>query len=264
MSDFINTIIGKICNIEKKIANRNILIKSLKPIGKCATIGNIDNKFYEVHTKELLVDNIKVWSLIPNGECATIGSPDNKFCEIHTKELFVDNNTIHFVGNGKNVNLSANNDGTLSIMNNNIVNTINSSTRYTYLQEGNVVKKFDGNILKLDLPFYKKKGMAFEITNSIFKSSIKKQKIMIKINILYKWVGISYPPRFNFSMMVNDKVYISRIFGIADDVAGNYFILNSIIDINHNDTIKFVLRTGFEKDMVIEIINNSYYIIKTL
>ena len=225
MAEFhINNIIGKVCNIEKNLANRNIKVKSLIPIGECAKIGNVDNKF----------------------------------CEIYTKKLFVDN-TIHF---GNDISLSANKDGTLYITNGNIIGDI-KSTKYTYLQEGDSIQKFNGKILKLDIPLYNKKGFGFEIIKKdselVFKSS--RQKILIKINIQYRWIDIEYPPRFMFNVLVNNEVKIIRNLGIADYIDGNYLFLNAILDINNNDTITFLL--SCYEDVCIEIINNSYIIIKT-
>ena len=137
------------------------------------------------------------------------------------------------------------------------------TTTVICLQEDTIIKKFNNNILELVFPLYKKDGTTFQFINSIFKSSSLTQKILLQVDILYKWIDVEYPPRFNFNLMLNDKLYISRNLGISDEMDINNFILNLIINIKNNDTLKFVFVADFENDNFIEIVSNSHIILKT-
>jgi hypothetical protein len=137
------------------------------------------------------------------------------------------------------------------------------TTTIICLQKYNAIKKFNDNVLELIFPLYKSDGTTFQFTNSIFKSSSASQKIILQIDILYKWLDVEYPPRFNFNLMINDNIYMSRNLGISDEMDINNFIFNLIIDIKNNDTIKFMFVTDFENDNFIEIISNSHIILKT-
>lgn len=146
-----------------------------------------------------------------------------------------------------------------------VLENLNNSgiTTIIHLQENNNTLIFKNDTLSLRLPFYRKDGVDFNFTNSVFLGPSKKIKILLTVYFLYKWLDVDFPPRFNFNIMLNNQVYISRNLGISDELDTNEFNLNIILDLKHNDILTFLLITDFEQNKSIQILNNSYYILKT-
>ena len=132
-----------------------------------------------------------------------------------------------------------------------------------YLLKDTLIKKFNDDIYEVNFDLYKKKGSKLNFNNNIFNLS-NNTKIMLKIHINYEWIDIDYPPRFNFIIKKNDANYIEYSYGINDDLTTNNIYLSLILDVANNDKLNFILKLDSEKNINIEILKNSYYIIKTL
>ena len=155
-----------------------------------------------------------------------------------------------------------------SINGNHALNNVNLIKPYVeiceliYLNEDTIIKQFNENTLELDFKLFKKKGSVISFDNSIFKSSVKKLKIVFELNLFYRWLDVEYPPRFDLDIIKNNTLYVSRSLGLNDDMDTNNLYLSLIIDINDNDEIKFILRNDFDTNKYLEIFDNSYYILK--
>ena len=133
-------------------------------------------------------------------------------------------------------------------------------TNIIFLQEDNIIHTFDNNLLRITFPLYKKTGNIFNF-NGVFSGM--NQKIIIDLAIAYRWVDVEYSPRFNFKIMINDIEYLNRNLGVSDELDVNNFITSVIIDLKPNDRLYFLFITDFETNQKIEIIDNSYYTLKT-
>lgn len=131
-----------------------------------------------------------------------------------------------------------------------------------FLQENNIIKIFN-NELELNFNLYSYSGSQFNFKDNIFKSLTLNQKIIFELNLFYKWIDVEYPPRFILNIVKNNKIYITRRLGINDELDTNNIYLNLIIDIDNNDEIKFILNRDSDVGLF-EIIDNSYYVLKTV
>lgn len=134
------------------------------------------------------------------------------------------------------------------------------ATSMIFLQNENKVYMFDNNTLAINFPLYKKIGSMFDY-KGIFTGL--KQKVMFEFHILYRWVDVEYAPRFNFKIMINDIEYINRNLGVSDELDVNLFLSNIIIDLKPYDRIEVLFLTDYENNLMIEIIDNSYYILRS-
>lgn len=133
-----------------------------------------------------------------------------------------------------------------------------------YLNEDNKIYTFDNNIMELKFNLYRKYGSFIDFTNNIFNSTFKKsQKILIEVNIFYKWFDSTYPSRFYINVFKNDILYISHLCGIADSTDINNIYKQFVIDILPTDKINIFLKKNNDDNNLIEIIDNSYYSLKT-
>lgn len=142
------------------------------------------------------------------------------------------------------------------------INGVEKTTSIVFLQSSNISRVFDDNNLSFRFPLYKKTGNLFEFNNNVFMGL--NQKINIEFHILYNWINIEYAPRFNFLISLNNNVYINRNLGISDELNGNLLSINFIINLNVNDKLDFSFVSDFDKNTTLEIVENSYYIFRTL
>jgi len=131
-----------------------------------------------------------------------------------------------------------------------------------FLQEDNIIKSFN-NELELKFNLYSFYGSQFNFKDNIFKSLILNQKIIFELNLFYKWIDLDYPDRFILNIIKNNNIYITKRLGINDTLDTNNIYLNLIIDVNTEDTIKFILNRDSDNGLF-EILDNSYYILKTI
>jgi hypothetical protein len=133
-------------------------------------------------------------------------------------------------------------------------------TSMIFLQEKNTIKTFTNNILILKFPLYRKVGSRFDFNGTFIGLS---QKVVLEFHIMYRWINTEYPLRFNFQIMINNEVYINRNLGIGDELDINEFISSVIINLKTNDRIQLLFSTDFENDQMLEIIDNSYYTLRS-
>lgn len=149
--------------------------------------------------------------------------------------------------------------------NSNIIRPYADKSEIIYLNEDNKIYNFVNNILEIRFDLYRKYGLSIDFTNNVFNSITKKsQKIIFEINIYYKWVDSNLPSRYYIEIIKNNNIYIKHSCGISDSNDINNLWRQFVIDVTPSDIIYFYLKKDDAENNKIEIIDNSYYIIKSL
>jgi len=133
-----------------------------------------------------------------------------------------------------------------------------------YLLNDTLINSFNEDLYEINFNLYKKKGYKINFNNSTFNNLKSSIKINLKINVSYSWTDLNYPPRFDLIIMKNDNIFNEYSYGINDELNTNNIYLSLVLDVINNDTLKIFFKLDTEKNINIEILKNSYYIIKTL
>jgi len=149
------------------------------------------------------------------------------------------------------------------MLNNSKIISNSQKIELIYLQENDIIQNFETEYI-LQFPLYKKIGSSY-FNNSIFISTLKKQKMMFELHLYYKWIDAAYPPRIYLQIMKNETSYINIGLGINNTLETNYSYNQIIIDLNDGDKIQYILKKDISDSDInkIQIYDNSYYILKT-
>jgi hypothetical protein len=118
--------------------------------------------------------------------------------------------------------------------------------------------------LELELDKYKQDGN-FDINNGVVITAIT-LKIMIEINVFYKYMDAEFAPRYELNIYKNDVLLNKHYCGLNDigDIVNNLYLV-SILDISHEDKIKITMSKDSSESSTskINILKNSFITYKT-
>ena len=139
----------------------------------------------------------------------------------------------------------------------------NKVNKVLFIQIEDTNHEYD-DTLELQIDKYKQDGN-FDISNGIV-STIITLKIMIEINIFYKYSDAEFAPRYELNIYKNDILLNKHYCGLNDttDSVNNLYLI-SIIDISNEDRIKIVMSKNGEENSTskINILKNSFINYKT-
>ena len=141
---------------------------------------------------------------------------------------------------------------------------INKQSKVIFVKPFDMEYKYDDTI-DLSFPKLKQDG-AIDVTNGLIKVGVP-TKIMIEINMFYKYSNTDFAPRYEISIYNNDVLINNHPnCGTNDsvDTVNNLYIL-SVIDVANDDKIKIIMSkdTTEISTNVIKIIKNSFINYKT-
>ena len=149
---------------------------------------------------------------------------------------------------------------TYRVINNvNYINKINN----IFLQRNDMKCQYNDEI-ELSFPKYKQDG-SLDMNDGIVKVSIN-TKVMIEINLFYKYTNTEFAPRYELNLFKNNVKINTHYCGMNDTVVNtNNLYIVSVCDVVNDDVIKIVLNKDRTEDSTdfIDILKNSYIIYKT-
>ena len=150
---------------------------------------------------------------------------------------------------------------TYRVINN--INYINKINKVIFLQRDNMNCEYNDEI-ELSFPKYKQDG-SLDMNDGIVKVSIN-TKVMIEINLFYKYTNTEFAPRYELNLFKNNVKINTHYCGMNDTVVNtNNLYIVSVCDVVNDDVIKIVLNKDRSEDSTdfIDILKNSYIIYKT-
>ena len=150
---------------------------------------------------------------------------------------------------------------TYRVINN--INYINKINKVIFLQRDNMNCEYNDEI-ELSFPKYKQDG-SLDMNDGIVKVSIN-TKVMIEINLFYKYTNSEFAPRYELNLFKNNVKINTHYCGMNDTVVNtNNLYIVSVCDVVNDDVIKIVLNKDRSEDSTdfIDILKNSYIIYKT-
>ena len=150
---------------------------------------------------------------------------------------------------------------TYRVINN--INYINKINKVIFLQRDNMNCEYNDEI-ELSFPKYKQDG-SLDMNDGIVKVSVN-TKIMIEINLFYKYTNTEFAPRYELNLFKNNVKINTHYCGMNDTVVNtNNLYIVSVCDVVNDDVIKIVLNKDRTEDSTdfIDILKNSYIIYKT-
>ena len=103
------------------------------------------------------------------------------------------------------------------------------------------------------------------MNDGIVKVSVN-TKVMIEINLFYKYTNTEFVPRYELNLFKNNVKINTHYCGMNDTVVNtNNLYIVSVCDVVNDDVIKIVLNKDRTEDSTdfIDILKNSYIIYKT-
>ena len=150
---------------------------------------------------------------------------------------------------------------TYRVINN--INYINKINKVIFLQRDNMNCEYNDEI-ELSFPKYKQDG-SLDMNDGIVKVSVN-TKVMIEINLFYKYTNTEFAPRYELNLFKNNVKINTHYCGMNDTVVNtNNLYIVSVCDVVNDDVIKIVLNKDRTEDSTdfIDILKNSYIIYKT-
>ncbi len=140
----------------------------------------------------------------------------------------------------------------------------NKVNKVLFIQSRDILYDYD-DTLELELDKYKQDGN-FDINNGVVITAVT-LKIMIEINIFYKYVDAEFAPRYELNIYKNDGLLNKHYCGLNDlvDNNANNLYLVSILDISNDDRIKITMSKDSSESSTskINILKNSFITYKT-
>ena len=150
---------------------------------------------------------------------------------------------------------------TYRVINN--INYINKINKVIFLQRDDSKCEYNDE-LQLSFSKYKQDG-ALDMNDGVVKVSVN-TKVMIEINIFYKYTNTEFAPRYELNLFKNNVKINTHYCGMNDTVVNtNNLYIVSVCDVVNDDVIKIVLNKDRSEDSTdfIDILKNSYIIYKT-
>ena len=150
---------------------------------------------------------------------------------------------------------------TYRVINN--INYINKINKVIFLQRDDTKCEYNDEI-ELSFATYKQDG-SLDMNDGIVKVSIN-TKVMIEINLFYKYTNTEFAPRYELNLFKNNVKINTHYCGMNDTVVNtNNLYIVSVCDVVNDDVIKIVLNKDRTEDSTdfIDILKNSYIINKT-
>ena len=150
---------------------------------------------------------------------------------------------------------------TYRVINN--INYINKINKVIFLQRDDSKCEYNDE-LQLSFSKYKQDG-SLDMNDGIVKVSVN-TKVMIEINLFYKYTNTEFAPRYELNLFKNNVKINTHYCGMNDTVVNtNNLYIVSVCDVVNDDVIKIVLNKDRTEDSTdfIDILKNSYIIYKT-
>ena len=150
---------------------------------------------------------------------------------------------------------------TYRVINN--INYINKINKVIFLQRDDTKCEYNDEI-ELSFAKYKQDG-SLDMNDGIVKVSVN-TKVMIEINLFYKYTNTEFAPRYELNLFKNNVKINTHSCGMNDTVVNtNNLYIVSVCDVVNDDVIKIVLNKDRTEDSTdfIDILKNSYIIYKT-
>jgi hypothetical protein len=140
---------------------------------------------------------------------------------------------------------------------------VNKINKVLFMQLNDTIYEYD-DTLELQFNKYKQDGN-IDVYNGVVSIG-NTSKIMIEINIFYKYSNAEFAPRFTLNIYKNNILLNTHYCGLNDNVETvNNLYLVSVLDVSNNDKIKInMIKDGFENSTSkINILKNSFINYKT-
>lgn len=145
----------------------------------------------------------------------------------------------------------------------NNITYINRINKVIFIQRDDTKYDYD-DMLTLSFPKFKQEG-SIDINNGVVTVSAN-TKVMIEINLLYRYHNAQYAPRYNLHIYKNDVMINTHYCGMNDsgETMNSMYII-SVVDVKNYDVITIRLSKDTIEDSTnhIEIMKNSYINYKT-
>ena len=142
---------------------------------------------------------------------------------------------------------------------------VNKINKVLFMQLNDTIYDYD-DTLELQFNKYKQDGN-IDVYNGVVSIGNSSQKIMIEINIFYKYYNdAEFAPRFTLNIYKNNILLNTHYCGLNDNIETvNNLYLVSVIDVSNNDKIKIkMIKDGLENSTSkINILRNSFVNYKT-
>lgn len=147
------------------------------------------------------------------------------------------------------------------IHNTTFVNKINK----VYFVQLNDVEYVYDDTLELNFNKYKQEGI-FDINNGVVSITGNNLKVMLEINLFYKYNDTDFAPRYELNIYKNEVLLNKHYCGLNDNVhTDNNLYLVSVLDVQNDDKIKITISKDSLENSTskISILKNSYVNYKT-
>ena len=142
---------------------------------------------------------------------------------------------------------------------------VNKINKVLFMQLNDTIYYYD-DTLELQFNKYKQDGN-IDVYNGVVSIGNTSQKIMIEINIFYKYYNdAEFAPRFTLNIYKNNILLNTHYCGLNDNIETvNNLYLVSVIDVSNNDKLKIMMiKDGLENSTSkINILKNSFINYKT-
>ena len=142
---------------------------------------------------------------------------------------------------------------------------VNKINKVLFMQSNDTIYDYD-DTLELQFNKYKQDGN-IDVYNGVVSIGNSSQKIMIEINIFYKYYNdAEFAPRFTLNIYKNNILLNTHYCGLNDNIETvNNLYLVSVIDVSNNDKLKIMMiKDGLENSTSkINILKNSFINYKT-
>ena len=151
---------------------------------------------------------------------------------------------------------------TYRVINNNYYTT--KTNKVIFIQANDCIYPYDDTLELNMLTKFKQDGN-IDINQGVLHVA-SNVKIMIDINIFYKYAVAEFPPRFVLSLYKNNDLITQHYCGMNDTVVDmNNLYIVTVVDVSNNDILKIVMSKDSMENSTdsIEIMKNSYITYKT-
>jgi len=150
---------------------------------------------------------------------------------------------------------------TYRVINN--INYINKINKVIFLQRETMTYNYDDELL-LSFDKYKQEG-SIDMNEGVIKVTTN-TKVMIEINLFYKYSDTEFAPRYELNIFKNNVKINTHYCGLNDTTVNtNNLYIISVCDVFNDDVLKIVLNKDTSENSTdfIDILKNSYIIYKT-
>lgn len=141
----------------------------------------------------------------------------------------------------------------------NNINYINKQHKCIFMQLDDTEYDYNDELNINMLTKYKQEGN-IDVIEGLMKISLP-TKIMIEINLFYKYNDAMYAPRYQLNIYKNNQMMNTHYCGLNDsiDSTNNIYIV-SVLDVSNNDKIQIYISKDTTEDSTnfITILKNSY------